>query len=70
MSTSDSSAEVTVIIDGLVSDSTNPVLPAALFFFKKNFFVKVNKPLFSSRSPYQSTLKTFNLVTEFPSKRL
>lgn len=69
MSTSDSSADVTVIIDRLVSDSTSPVLPAALFFFlKKDVFVKVNKPLFSSRSPYQSTLKT--LVTEFSSKSL
>lgn len=70
MSTSDSSADVTVIIDGLVSDSTSPVLPAALFFLKKDVFVKVNikKPLFSSRSPYQSTLKT--LVTEFSSKSL
>lgn len=68
MSTSDSSADVTVIIDGLVSDSTSPVLPAALFFLKKDVFVKVNKPLFSSRSSYQSTLKT--LVTEFSSKSL
>ena len=40
MSTSDSSADVTVIIDGLVSDSTNPVLPAALFFKKQNFLLR------------------------------
>ena len=68
MSTSDSSADVTVIIDGLVSDSTSPVLPAALFFQKRKLFVNVNKPLFSSRSPYQSTLLT--LITEFSSKSL
>lgn len=30
MSTSDSSADVTVIMDGVVSDSINPVFPTAL----------------------------------------
>ena len=35
MSTSDSSADVTVIIDGVVSDSINPVFPRALVEKKK-----------------------------------
>lgn len=35
MSTSDSSADVTVIMDGVVSDSINPVFPRALVEKKK-----------------------------------